>query len=140
MTRRLRITVDGKAYDVLVEELSGEPDGIPGRPAPAAPSMAAPTGAPASGASGAKPAGAAPAASSPQGAGAGEAQRAPLAGTIASVAVAVGDVVAANQELCVIEAMKMKTAINAMRGGKVTAVLVAPGDAVDTDQPLVTIA
>ena len=32
----------------------------------------------------------------------------------------------------------MKTAINAIRAGTVAAVLVGPGDAVDSDQPLVT--
>ncbi|MGF1660324.1 MAG: biotin/lipoyl-containing protein [Rubrimonas sp.] len=132
MIRRLRITVDGKAYDVLVEEVAGEGEALPppAAAAPAAASVASP-GAP-------RPAAAPSAPSGPPGA--GDAQRAPLAGTIASVAVSVGDVVAADQQLCVIEAMKMKTAINAMRGGKVTSVLVAPGDAVDADQPLVTIA
>ncbi len=131
MTRRLRITVDGKAYDVLVEEIDEQDDAS--RPAPAA----SPAAASVASAAPTAPAAAAPAPTAQ--AGPGEAQRAPLAGTVVSVAVAVGDAVAENQQLCVIEAMKMKTAINAMRGGAVTAVLVAPGDAVEADQPLVTI-
>lgn len=127
MIRRLRITVDGKAYDVLVEEMTGEA----ADKAPAAPPATAAVAAPA-----------APLAASPRPAsalpGAGEAQRAPLAGTVVSVAVKPGDTVAANQALCVIEAMKMKTAINAIRAGTVAAVLVSEGDAVESDQPLVT--
>jgi len=133
MTRRLRITVDGKAYDVVVEEMSEDPDDAGGAPVPAP----AATAAAASVAAAAPAAAAAPRpATAPPGD--GEAQRAPLAGTIVSVAVKAGDVVAADQQLCVIEAMKMKTAINAIRAGTVAAVLVGPGDAVDSDQPLVT--
>ena len=131
MTRRLRITVDGKAYDVVVEEMSEDPDDAGGAPVPA-PAAAAASVAAAAPAAAAAPR---PATAPP---GDGEAQRAPLAGTIVSVAVKAGDVVAADQQLCVIEAMKMKTAINAIRAGTVAAVLVGPGDAVDSDQPLVT--
>ena len=131
MIRHLRITVDGKAYDVLVEEVTGEnssaPYTPPGAYAPAA--VAAPVSAgPASTTQSAAPGGA------------GEAQRAPLAGTVISVAVKAGDTVVADQEICVLEAMKMKTSIFAFKGGTVTAVLVNAGDAVDSDQPLVTIA
>jgi len=130
MTRRLRITVDGKAYDVVVEEMSEDPDDAGGAPVPAPAAAAASVAAAAPAAAAPRPATAPP--------GDGEAQRAPLAGTIVSVAVKAGDVVAADQQLCVIEAMKMKTAINAIRAGTVAAVLVGPGDAVDSDQPLVT--
>ncbi len=38
-----------------------------------------------------------------------------------------------------LEAMKMKTVIGAHKGGRITAVHVKQGDAVDFDQPLVTI-
>jgi biotin carboxyl carrier protein len=128
MIRHLRITVDGKAYDVLVEEVTGEH-----APAPSAP---LPTYAPAAVAA---PVSATPAAAPAAAPGAGDAQRAPLAGTVISVAVKPGDTVVADQEICVLEAMKMKTSIFAFRGGTVTAVLVKAGDAVDSDQPLVTI-
>jgi methylmalonyl-CoA carboxyltransferase small subunit len=39
----------------------------------------------------------------------------------------------------VLEAMKMKTHLLASKAGQVTRVLVAPGDAVEGGQPLVTI-
>jgi biotin carboxyl carrier protein len=130
MIRHLRITVDGKAYDVLVEEVTGEQAAAPYAPSASAPvSVAGPV----------VSAGSAPAAAPVPG-GAGDAQRAPLAGTVISVAVKAGDTVVVDQEICVLEAMKMKTSIFAFKGGTVTAVLVKAGDAVDSDQPLVTIA
>ncbi|KAA5599858.1 biotin/lipoyl-containing protein [Blastochloris sulfoviridis] len=131
MIRHLRITVDGKVYDVVVEEVTDQ-----GAPAPHAPPAAA-----VQPAAVASHAAAAPVPSSaPVAPGTGEAQRAPLAGTVLSVAVKPGDAVAADQEICVLEAMKMKTSIFAFKAGTVTAVLVKAGDAVDSDQPLVTIA
>jgi biotin carboxyl carrier protein len=130
MIRHLRITVDGKAYDVLVEEVTGEHNPAPYSPQAAPAAVAGPVVA----------AGPAPtAAPSAASGGAGEAQRAPLAGVVVSVAVKPGDTVVADQEICVLEAMKMKTSIFAFKGGTVTAVLVKAGDAVDSDQPLVTI-
>ncbi|ALK10088.1 biotin/lipoyl-containing protein [Blastochloris viridis] len=127
MIRHLRITVDGKAYDVLVEEVTGEQPAAPYAPPSAPVAMAGPVVS-----AGPAPA---PAAFS----GAGEAQRAPLAGVVVSVAVKPGDTVVADQEICVLEAMKMKTSIFAFKGGTVTEVLVNAGDAVDSGQPLVTI-
>jgi biotin carboxyl carrier protein len=129
MIRHLRITVDGKAYDVLVEEVTGENAPAPYTPAAAPAAVAGPV----------VSAGPAPASAPSAAPGAGEAQRAPLAGTVISVAVKAGDTVVADQEICVLEAMKMKTSIFAFKGGTVTAVLVKAGDAVDSDQPLVTI-
>ena len=65
---------------------------------------------------------------------------APLAGVIVEVSVAVGDVVEADQQVAVLEAMKMKTPIGAHKAGRVTAIYVSAGDGVDVDQPLMTIA
>ena len=42
--------------------------------------------------------------------------------------------------LCIIEAMKMMNQIEADKSGTITAVLVEDGEAVEFDQPLVTIA
>ncbi len=46
-----------------------------------------------------------------------KAVRAPIPGVIISVAVKAGDVVKHGQELCVLEAMKMKNVIRASRAG-----------------------
>ena len=51
--------------------------------------------------------------------------------------VAVGDVVAANAELVVLEAMKMHHGLAAVSGGRVVEVSVALGDVVDAGQILV---
>ena len=61
----------------------------------------------------------------------------PIAGTVLEVKVRVGDQVAAGQEVVVIEAMKMETAIAAPRAGRVKAVPVAAGDSVRETQLLV---
>lgn len=56
--------------------------------------------------------------------------QAPIPGVIYTIAVHPGDEVAPGQELCVIEAMKMKNVIRATRSGTITAVHVSPGQAV----------
>ncbi|MCE8432360.1 biotin/lipoyl-containing protein, partial [Rhodovulum sulfidophilum] len=60
----------------------------------------------------------------------------PLAGTTVSVAVAVGQSVAAGEPLMVLEAMKMNTDIRAPQAGTVTAINVAPGATVTEGQVL----
>jgi acetyl/propionyl-CoA carboxylase alpha subunit len=65
---------------------------------------------------------------------------APLAGTVVSVAVAVGDQVAAGDELLVVEAMKMEHELRAQTGGLVREVLVAPGTTVAAGAVLVVLA
>lgn len=62
---------------------------------------------------------------------------APIPGVILSVAVKVGDEIAPDQEICVLEAMKMKNTIRADRAGKISAVYVSSGDTVSHGQPLV---
>lgn len=64
---------------------------------------------------------------------------APLAGKVLSIAVAVGDAVDEDDEVLVIEAMKMETVVYAPTAGKVTALRVAVGDQVDEDDPLAVI-
>ena len=140
MQRHFKITVDGKAYDVIVEDMA-EPsartipqpgDMLPPRPAPAAapaaivaPPPAAPT----------PPPSGAPAAA----AGPGD-EVAPLGGVVASIEVAVGQQVANGDKIAVIEAMKMKTQVFAHRTGAVQAIAVKPGDGVEQGQVLITIA
>ena len=52
---------------------------------------------------------------------------APIPGLIDSVAARPGEVVAAGQEMCVLEAMKMKNIIRAPRAGQIAAVCVSVG-------------
>jgi biotin carboxyl carrier protein len=61
---------------------------------------------------------------------------APIPGVIISVAVQPGTQVSTGQELCVLEAMKMKSAIRAARAGRIGAVHVSAGQHVTHRQPL----
>ena len=54
--------------------------------------------------------------------------RAPIPGVIVSIAVKPGDAVEVGQELCVLEAMKMKNAIRAPRAGTIGKILAAMGE------------
>lgn len=120
--KRFNITVNGKAYDVAVEELGASS-------APVAPA-AAPAAAPA-------PAPAAPAAA--PAAGAGEKVTAPMPGTILDVKVAVGDSVTKGQVIMILEAMKMENDIVASCDGKITSVLTSKGSSVNSGDALATI-
>lgn len=66
-----------------------------------------------------------------------EVHEAPMPGTIISVAVRVGDHVALGDELCVLEAMKMRNSIKAARDGRVAEVMISPGTKVAFGDPLV---
>jgi glutaconyl-CoA/methylmalonyl-CoA decarboxylase subunit gamma len=128
MQRKFRISVDGQAYEVVVEEILGE------APATAWPaSVAAASAAVAAAAAPAAPASARPAA------GAGD-EVAPLAGTVQSVDVTVGQAVKVGDKIVTIEAMKMKTEVHAKGAGKVASIAVKAGDSVDTGAVLLTLA
>lgn len=64
---------------------------------------------------------------------------APLAGNIWAVNVKVGDTVEEDDDLLVIEALKMENIIYAPCDGKVTEIKVQKGDQVDEDAVLVLI-
>ena len=53
--------------------------------------------------------------------------------------VSVGQTVAAGDVICIIEAMKMMNQIEADKAGTIGAILVEDGEAVEFDQPIVTI-
>ncbi len=129
--KRLRITVEGTAYDVTVEELD-QPSAPTSAPIAATP---APSPAPIAAAA-AAPAPIAPAPTAPAGPGA---VASPLAGTVVSVDVAVGQAVTLGQTLLVLEAMKMNTPIGAPQAGTVAAVSITPGATVTEGQVLVTL-
>ena len=109
--KKYKVNVNGTAYEVEIEEMTGAP-------------AAAPVAAPA----------AAPVAS-----GAGESITSPMPGNILAVNVAAGDRVKKGQVLMILEAMKMENEIMAPRDGKVTAVAVAKGAAVESGALLCTI-
>ena len=121
--KNLRITVNGTAYDVQVEEL-GES---------AAPATAAPAPAPAKkAASAAKPA-------APSGTKGAVEIKAPMPGTVVRVEVSSGQTVKSGDDLVFIEAMKMETPVKAPQDGTVATVEVAKGEAVDSGKVLVTL-
>lgn len=122
--KRFNVTVNGKAYDVAVEEIA---NGAVPAPA-AAPAPAAPAAAPA-----------APAAA-PAAVGAGEKVTAPMPGTILDVKVNVGDTVSRGQVIMILEAMEMENDIVASCDGKITSIVVKKGDTVNSGDALATIA
>jgi propionyl-CoA carboxylase alpha chain len=65
---------------------------------------------------------------------------APLPGTVVALRVAVGDEVSAGQELLVIEAMKMQHVVRADRAGRVSALPVQAGAAVEVGAVLAVLA
>lgn len=71
--------------------------------------------------------------------GAGSPLKAPLPGTISDIKVTVGQQVNAGDTVLVLEAMKMQNNIEAEHAGKVTAIMVKPGDTVMEGTPLLTI-
>jgi biotin carboxyl carrier protein len=133
MAKHLKITVEGKVYDVIVEDVT-EDAGSTFYPQPgmSVGATAAPAAAPS------KPAPSAPPSAAPAAAGDKD-KIAPLGGVVVEVSVSVGDQVTAGDQLAVIEAMKMKTVIASDHDGKVTKIMVKAGDAVDSGQALMTI-
>jgi len=73
----------------------------------------------------------------PHAAARGESIRAPIAGKVVKVLVAVGDHVEPGAAVIVLEAMKMENELIAERGGTVTTVAKSAGQAVDTGDLLV---
>ncbi|MCD8095256.1 MAG: acetyl-CoA carboxylase biotin carboxyl carrier protein subunit [Ruminococcus sp.] len=111
--KRYNITVNGKAYDVAVEEIGeGEAPVAAAAPAPTAPAAAA----------------SAPAAPVAE----GTKVTAPMPGTILDIKVNVGDTISSGQAVAILEAMKMENDINAPCDGKVLSVNVTKGAAVET--------
>ena len=124
---KLKITVDGKVYEVDVE-VSEPEQPQPGYVPPAAPArlpgtVPVPPPPP-------QPA-AAPVADE------SKVSRSPISGVVVRVATQVGQTIQVNDVLLVLEAMKMETVITSPRAGKVAKVNVVPGDAVQAGQVLV---
>lgn len=124
--KRLRITVEGKAYEVAVEVL--DDDGAAPAPATSAPVRRAQVTAPAATARPAAPAAGGPG-SVPS----------PLAGKVVSVDCKAGQVVKSGEKIVTLEAMKMNTVVSAPADGTVKEIHIAAGDAVEEGQALITI-
>lgn len=118
--KNLRITVNGTAYDVQVEELGGSSAPVASAPVAAAPAPAA------------KP-------SAPAGAAGSVAVKAPMPGTVVKIEVSAGQAVKSGDDLVFIEAMKMETPVKAPQDGTVATVDVAKGESVDSGKVLVTL-
>ena len=104
--KKYRVTVNGTAYEIELEELTG----------------AAPVSAPA-------PAAAAPAATAPAG---GEQVTSPMPGTILDVKVSQGASVKKGDVLMILEAMKMENEIMCPCDGKVASIHTSKGAAVES--------
>jgi glutaconyl-CoA/methylmalonyl-CoA decarboxylase subunit gamma len=130
--RHLKITVEGKVYDVVVEDVTDDDSTF--YPSPGLSSIAHQ---PAAGGAAPAAVAAAPAAAP---AAAGENDKlAPMGGMIVEINVKEGDRVDAGQQVLIMEAMKMKQVVTAHKAGTVRKIHVAPQQAVDAGQPLLTI-
>ncbi|MEI8198722.1 MAG: biotin/lipoyl-containing protein [Eubacteriales bacterium] len=136
MLKKYRISVDGKSYEVEVEDIaSGASSNI----------RTAPASAPAASPAPAQETAAAPQASVPQPVTApadikGEILRAPMPGTILSVAASVGQAVKRGDILLVLEAMKMENEIVAHIDGTISGIYVQKGSTVNAGDTLVAFA
>ena len=115
-----KVKVNGKVYEVELESVSEKAGNIA---APAAPAQAA----------------APQAAPQPVASGAGNEQKAPMAGTILDVKVSVGQQVNAGDVLFILEAMKLENEVVAEFSGVVKSIAVAKGASVQNGQVLVVI-
>lgn len=128
MIKKLRVTVDGKAYDVSAE--------VPDEPV----QKAAPAPAPVAAAS----TSAAPVASAPVAHAAPSAPKAgevvsPLSGRVIAINVKVGQDVKAEEHVLTLEAMKMNTFVFVPSAGKIKEIRTQVGDAVQEGQVLLVI-
>ena len=124
--RKFNISVNGKKYEVEVEEVGGASAPV------SAPKSAAPAPKPAA------PAAAKPAAKAAPPAGS-TVVKAPMPGTIVSIKVNAGDTVKKGDVLVILEAMKMENEIMAPQDGKVVAVNTSNGVSVNTGDALVSL-
>lgn len=129
--KMLKITLQGKTYEVGVEVIdAGAPATAVAAPAYVAPAPAYVAPAPVIAAPVAAPVAAAPLAG-------GHSVTSPMPGLVFKIGVAIGQQVAKDQELLVLEAMKMESPVYAPCAGTVASILVKEGDAVSEGQVLI---
>lgn len=124
MLRKFKISIDGKAYLVEMEEVGGSPVAVqtPIVTQTEVPSVAE-----------------AEVAVSPADV-SGEAMTSPMPGTIIKILVNVGDEVKENQPLMILEAMKMENQVVATKNGKVAGIHTLLGSVVNAGDELITVA
>lgn len=114
--KNYKITVNGKAYDVTVQE-AGETPVAASAPAPTReakkPAVTASAGA--------------------------VSVKSPMPGTILDIKVNVGESVKSGQVLCILEAMKMENDIVAPQDGTVDAILVSKNDSVEANDDIIAL-
>lgn len=151
----INVKVQGKDYQVEIEDLNARPvlatiegqtfEVYPDEQFVAAAPAPAPVAAPAPAPQPVQPViekpapapvAAAPAAPAAGNGRSGDAITAPIPGVIVAVLVKEGASVSQGQELCTLEAMKMKNAIRASHAGKISSIKVAVGDHVRHGQVL----
>ena len=120
--KNYRITVNGKIYEVSVEETGAAAAAAPAAPVSPAPAKAAPAPA--------------PAASAPAGA---EKVTAPMPGTVLAGKVAVGQAVKKGETVVLLEAMKMENEIPAPRDGVIASISVNKGSSVQAGDLLLSL-
>ena len=128
MVRKYKVTVNGKAYDVDVEEMGA------GTPAP----LVAPTPVAAPAAAAPAPVAAPAPAAAPVAAGAGSIE-APMPGKVLKILVSQVAPVTSGQLVLILEAMKMENEIYAPVAGTVTQLGCKEGDSVNTGDTLLVI-
>ncbi|SNR50419.1 acetyl-CoA carboxylase biotin carboxylase subunit [Halorubrum vacuolatum] len=133
--RTFTVEVNGKRFEVDLEERGAPPIAAPGTASSGGPSRPPSAGSGGNGADGGGSGGS----SDVDVAEGGEVVEAEMQGTILSVAVEEGEAVDAGEVVCVLEAMKMENDIVTERGGTVTSVHIAEGDSVDMGDPLVVL-
>lgn len=124
--KHLKVTVNGKSYDVSVEEVSANA-------ATSAPVVENKVAAPAVQTT------AAPAVPANAASGEGEAINCPMPGTILSINVKAGDPVKKGDVLLILEAMKMENEITAPKDGIITSITCTKGESVESGKALATI-
>jgi biotin carboxyl carrier protein len=136
MIKKLRVTVDGVSYDVVVELPEDTGVAAPPATAPVPPlisSITASNPPPPS-----APSAPAPAPASVPSAGPGDVPS-PLSGRVTAVVVTAGQEVKEGDHLLTLEAMKMNTFVFAPKTGKVADLRAAVGDVVEENQILMRI-
>jgi biotin carboxyl carrier protein len=124
--KQYNITVNGKTYEVAVEEIGGVPS-APVFSTPAAPRTAAPVVPKAAPAPVAAPAGGE------------EMVSAPMPGTILDIKVTEGQAVKAGDILLILEAMKMENEIVSPKDGTVKGIHTSKGTSVSSGDALITL-
>ena len=135
----IKVEIEGKVYNVSIKDVHSNPvlAEVDGKIYQVFPEGQAAAVTPVTTAQPAPVPTAATAAPAPA-AGGGLTLNAPLPGVIVSIDVQAGDTVKSGQQVCTLEAMKMKNAIRSDRDGVIAVVNVNAGDLVKHNQPLLT--